>query len=413
MTDLRKLLNALDEFVNTVGVARAAEILGVEGSTVHRWLHNERKPRRANLKRMAGGDGRLPAEISRHAFSILRSRGEPFRSDEERRKLYTHVALLLEACDFPCEVLKGSVFTKAGWDAEDNAAVTDLIATYVDARYFADVAACAGNDMPLPVHPFDRYTLAAFLEPASVEALKERIAESADADPEFAKAVLDCFGLGRGARAIFEQKFLNVNGLMAVVKQVMSAAETESVLLFDQLYQATRFRYAECPITEPALVVAGAATAALRAELAVMCAAHAFRVAWHADPSLGTRPLYRIASKILDLCCVTYPRSAAEMGRAMKGLQDHANAERYKADLEMMLGLQNNTAAAVSSDEGMWFCFTAANRDYLAFLTKASSLLHARREDDEGVGPVCHRFRLTDEAAPPSEFVEGTDIFAL
>jgi hypothetical protein len=109
---------------------------------------------------------------SAQAAEFLRSRGEPFKSEEERRRLYMHAAMLLEACDFPCEVLKGSVFTKAGWDAEDNAAVTDLLTTYVDARYFAELAACAGNGLPLPVHPFDRYTLAAFLEPVSVEALR-------------------------------------------------------------------------------------------------------------------------------------------------------------------------------------------------------------------------------------------------
>ena len=351
---------------------------------------------------------------------------------DSERPVFIHAALQLEACDFPQGGLKTELFdvASAARSGLERAALTDLLSTFIDARYFAAFAQALRTDTAIPRHPFDKFRLTPFLYPEKVAAYRERVKKSLLRRlyvPE--QFVFE----GRDTRAIFdyaletapvkgsyEAKIANLtatgtadrfppwkqDAFAASVDRLAAAAAASSTRLYDELYGLTDFKPSDWIVPQKPLLLASASCAANRAELAAMCAGHSLRLVWGEDAAYAATPLVTISSKIYELCHETYLLSSEHWGKAIRALPK-PRQRQFVSDRALLWGQYQNTGAALASDEGVWFHFRTETQRALAYLNRHGSLQTDILDDDGG--REIHRFVTHDPRLMPRGFVRGKD----
>jgi hypothetical protein len=349
--------------------------------------------------------------------------------------VFRHAALQLEARDFPSGALRELAFETPNPERVglEYAAITDLLTTFVDARYFAAFASALRSGTALPQHPFDAYSLEPFLYPEKVAAFQKRV----EGTPVRELYMFEQFVFeGRDPRAIFktagDESFASLEAFLAdatatgfadtfppfnntafdtVVSQLKAAAAAPGATeLYDTLHDIVNFKPCDWPIPEKKLVLTAASCAAIRAELTAMCTAYTFRLAWGDDLALAGTPLVAISSKIFELCHETYLLTAEHWGQAIRRLPK-TKQRQYVSDGDLMDMQYRSTITALASDDGLWFMFGEKKRG-LAFLSRNGSVFQTDVLDEDGTSER-HRFVTHDPALMPTRFERGKDdIFA-
>ena len=223
----------------------------------------------------------------------------------------------------------------------DRALIADLLFTFINARFFSSYAGALRRKMPVPIHPFCWLDLGPF----TTEAAAER-----DAARDQANSLSDgidhyLFAWGRETKFVFLDKRqipASEDGpdpqksADATLDEIIERAVHDDAMVCPGLSTLLEFDTSNAQVPDPNVVMACAATAAFRSELAVVSAARTLLLCLADQPPSRRSPLLRIASRLFDQCQATYLLAADRMEEALRALPE-THPRQQQTDRERIM----------------------------------------------------------------------------
>jgi hypothetical protein len=280
-------------------------------------------------------------------------------------------------------------------------------------------AHCAAR-LPVPVHPFGWLELGPFTTEAAAENDVPR--EQATTLEEGIDHFL--FAVGRETKFVFmDKRQLPANGeggqdlhksSEATLDEIIERAAHDDAMVCPRIATLLEFDTSDAEVPDPHVVMACAATAAFRCELAIVSATRTPLVSLAHQPPSRRSPLLRIASRLFDQCQATYLLAADRMGEAVRALPE-TDPRQHQTDRERIMHGYHVTGTALSRSKGVWFFLhhdlirRLGTSMSIAFLSSNGSALFPATFDERGTGPIYHSFSFDEDDPPPTSPPENFD----
>lgn len=363
----------------------------------------------------------LPGDWRDDPDNVIRlDKARPRNRTERELPALVHAGLQLQVTDFAQGALIDAAVQGDVRDKLDRALIGDLIFTLINARFFSSYASALRQKRPVPIHPFGWLELGPFVTEAAAE--KDASREQANSLSEGIDHYL--FAMGRETKFVFmDNRQFPANGegggdlqksAEAALDDIIELAAHDDAMVCPRLSTLLEFDSSDAEIPDPLVVMACAAMAAFRCELAVVNAARTLLLSLPDQPPPRRSPLLRIASRIFDQCQATYLLAAERTGEAVRALPE-TDPRQHQSDHERIMYGYHLTGTALSRAEGVWF-FLHHNQSRrlgtgmsIAFVGSKGSALFPATFDERGTGPLYHSFSFDDDDPAPTSPPENFD----
>jgi hypothetical protein len=362
----------------------------------------------------------LPGDWRDDPDNVIRLDKARMRNRTERElPALVHAGLQLQVTDFAQDALIDAAVQGDVREKLDRALIGDLIFTYVNARFFSSYASALRRKKPVPIHPFGWLQLGPF---ATEDAAQKDVAR------EQAKSLTDgidhyLFSMGRETKFVFmDNRQYPANGEDArnlqrsseALDEIIELAAHDDAMVCPRLSTLLEFDTSEVEVPDSQVVIACAAMAAFRCELALVAAARTLLLSFADQPPSRRSPLLRVASRIFDQCRATYLLAAERVDEAVGALPE-TDPRQHQSDHERIMYGYHLTGTALSKAEGIWF-FLHHNQSRrlgtsmsIASLSSKGSALFPATFDERGTGPLYHSFCFDDDDPAPASPPENRD----